>query len=85
MKMNDRSTDGKIYLGGFEGRDTRTGLSRRRGGRCCGKRVCCFTGTPVNIIGSFMLGRKTRIWTLETCVVLENDRLSGAGFGGSCC
>lgn len=45
MKIKDLSTAGKIYLGCCPGTDMRTGLSRRNGGRCCGRRVCCFFGT----------------------------------------
>jgi len=45
-----------------------------------GNRVCCFTGTPENVMGAFIPGRKTRIWMLPICLDVENDRF-GAGAG----
>jgi len=39
MNMNDLSELGKIYLGCSSGMEIRTGLSLRRGGRCCGNKV----------------------------------------------
>jgi hypothetical protein len=54
IKMNDRSVVGNIYRGGAGGSEMRTGLSRRRGGRWFGRRVCCLMGTFWNTIGAFI-------------------------------
>ena len=43
MKMNDLSTDGKMYRGGCSGSEMRTGLSRRNGGRWLGSFAYCET------------------------------------------
>ena len=91
MKMNDRSTVGKIYRGADGGSEMRTGLSRRSGGRCFGKRVCDLMGTFWKVIGAFMLGRRTRTTALWVCTVVEKLRVWGgfeAGAGSAraaCC
>lgn len=79
--MKDRSVDGKMYFGGWPGREIRTGLSRRRGGRCSGKRVCCFFGTAEHTIGWAIPGRSTTAGTFPISVVLEKDRFGGVEFG----
>jgi len=86
MKMNERSVVGKMYRGGAGGNDIRTGLSRRRGGRWFGRRVCCFMGTFWKCIGFFMLGKNTRTMALWVCTVVEKLRACGdfwAGPGGT--
>ncbi len=82
MKMNDRSVDGKMYRMGMSGKDMRTGLSRRSGGRWWGRRVCLFKGTDENIFGSTILPKKTRTCIFPTWVDPENDRLGGCVFVG---
>lgn len=59
----------------------RTGLSRRKGGRCCGSRVYSLFGTAENWTGLAIPGRETTTGTLPTSVVLEKDRFGGEDRG----
>lgn len=70
-----------MYRGGLPGNDILTGLSRRRGGRCSGSRVCCFLGTAEYGIAFVIPGRKTITETLPTSTVLEKERLGGDDLG----
>lgn len=79
--MNDRSVDGNMYFGGWPGREIRTGLSRRRGGRCSGKRVCCFFATAEHTNGWVIPGRSTTVGTFPISVVLEKDLFGGVDLG----
>lgn len=79
--MNDRSVAGKMYLGDCPGRDIRTGLSRRSGGRCCGRRVYCRLGTEPNETGCVIPGRNTTTGTFPIRTVVEKDRLGGVVLG----
>ena len=88
MNMNDRSTVGKIYRGADGGNETRTGLSRRSGGRWFGRRVCDLMGTFWKVMGAFMWGRSTRTTALWVCTVVEKLRVGGgleAGTIGALC
>ena len=82
MKMNDLSTLGKMYRGWSLGKEILTGLSRLRGGRCCGRRVCCFFAMFFTEIFLGMPGRYTLTGTLPTTVDVEKDRF-GRGAGGA--
>ena len=55
----------------------RTGLSRRKGGRCWGSRVYCLFGTELYGIGFTMPGKNTTTGTFPIKTVLENDRFGG--------
>jgi len=83
MKMKDRSTLGKIYLGWSSGMETLTGLSRLKGGRCCGSSVCCFFAIVLTAILFGMPGKYTLTGTLPTTVEVENDRFGGVGARGA--
>lgn len=82
IKMNDRSVAGKMYFGGWSGREMRTGLSRRRGGRWSGSLVYCFTCKPRTTMGSFNGGKKTRTCAFPICFSVDSVRLIGVGFVG---
>ena len=84
MNMKDRSIDGKIYRIGISGKDIRTGLSRRSGGRWWGSRVCWLTGTAEKTMGSVIPSSKIRICTFPILAVLENDRLGGWALAWVC-
>ena len=77
--MKDRSTAGKMYRGGWSGRDIRTGLSRRIGGRWSGSLVYNFTCSPGTTTGAFIQGKKTLTCALPTCFVASMLRLIGVG------
>lgn len=79
--MNDRSTAGKMYRGWLLGRDIRTGLSRRRGGRWSGSLVYCITCSPGTTTGAFIGGKKTLTCALPTCFSVDSVRLIGVGLG----
>jgi hypothetical protein len=83
MKMKDRSTLGKIYLAWSSGREILTGLSRLKGGRCCGSSVCCFLAMVLTAILFGMPGKYTLTGTLPTTVEVENDRFGGVGARGA--
>lgn len=57
---------------------TRTGLSRRNGGRWLGSFVYRFTGTSRNVLGFIIPGSDNIITTLPSSCVVEND------FGAGC-
>jgi hypothetical protein len=81
MKMNERSTDGKMYLGGRLGREIRTGLSRLRGGLWYGSLVYRCTGTSEKAMGLSMPGKSTRTCAFPRNCVVEKDRTGGDDFG----
>jgi len=81
MKMKERSTDGKMYLGGRLGRDIRTGLSRLRGGLWYGSLVYRCTDTSEKVMGLFMPGKSTRTCVFPRSCVVEKERTGGGGFG----
>lgn len=74
MKTKDRAIAGKIYLAVSPGTDILTGLSRRRGGRCSGRRVYCFFSTAGKVTGLSMPGRYTTTGTFPATRVVEKDR-----------
>jgi hypothetical protein len=83
MKIKDLSTLGKMYLGWSSGMEILTGLSRLRGGRCCGRSVCCFFAMFLTAICFGMPGKNTLTGTLPTTVDVENDRFGGVDAGGA--
>src|ERR1700722_17632847 len=60
-----------------------TGLSRLKGGRCCGSSVCCFFAMVLTAILFGMPGKYTLTGTLPTTVEVENDRFGGVGARGA--
>ena len=83
MKIKDLSMLGKIYLGWSSGMEILTGLSRLKGGRCCGRRVCCFFAMFLTAILFGIPGRYTLTSTLPTTVEVENDRFGGGARGAA--
>lgn len=81
MKMNDRSTVGNMNCGCVPAIETRTGLSLRRGGRCCGNSVCCFLGILWICLRSVIPGRLTLTATLPRTVTTENERFGAEDAG----
>lgn len=81
--MNDRSGAGRMYLGGAPGNETRTGLSRLKGGRCWGNRVCWRFGTAANGIAASIPGKKTRTGTFPITNVVEKERFGGVERGAT--
>lgn len=79
--MKDRSTAGKMYRGGLFGKEIRTGLSRRRGGRWSGSFVYRLMGIPEKSLGSFSPGKKTRTSTLPRVFSVESVLLIGVSLG----
>ena len=77
MNMKERSLLGKTYRAIWSGRDTRTGLSRRKGGRCCGRRVCSFLGTLGTATRFAMPGKLIVTDTLPSSTEVENERFGG--------
>jgi hypothetical protein len=77
--MKDLSVLGKIYLGGSLGRETRTGLSRLKGGRCCGSKVCCFFTTFGTDFFWSMPGNDICMATFPSTVVKEKSLFGAVG------
>jgi hypothetical protein len=82
MKMKDLSVLGNMYRGASSGMEILTGLSRLKGGRCCGRRVCCLLTTLETNFLCSIPGSETCTVTFPRTVTKEKDLFGPLGAGG---